>query len=370
MAKGLYLHIPFCRSICTYCDFPKAVASASLQEEYVQALKSELSASSDQLTDVESIYIGGGTPSALDPALLTDLLDFIRVNIDLDRVKEYTIEANPGDVDRDFVKRIKRGGVDRISLGIQSGNDRLLATMGRTHTAEMAIAAVNTLHDLHFFNINLDFIYAVPGETMADLVADIEFACSLQPTHLSFYTLILEPKTILYHLQKTGNLELIEEELEATMFEAVMRILPERGYARYEISNYAIEGFASKHNLGYWDVREYLGVGMAAHSQLGTTRFHNQPTLSRYLAAVKKTGFGGRIEDACDLVQETCLMGLRKTEGIDLTSIWLRFQTDVLRRYPRLVQNRDEGLIVIDNDRLRLTDKGVLLMNYVERSFQ
>jgi len=369
MIQGLYVHIPFCRSICTYCDFPKTVASASARADYVRAIATELSASRSDLADVETVYIGGGTPSMLAPDDLEAVLLAVEAAVDVGRLKEYTIEANPGDVDRDFVRLIRAHGIDRVSLGVQSGHSRLLALMGRTHTKADVERAVATFHEQRFYNLNLDFIHSLPTETVAELEEDLDFACRLQPTHLSFYTLILEPKTILWYEKKEGRLVLPDEETEARMFETVLRVLPERGYRRYEVSNFAIGGFESRHNLLYWNAREYLGVGMAAHSQASGRRFHNAPTYAKYLAAVRSTGFGGRIEDPCDLLQEACVMGLRKASGIDRGDIWRRFQTDVVRRYPRLLQNETEGLVAIDDRSVRLTDRGLIVMNYVERSF-
>ena len=369
MAKALYVHIPFCEAICTYCDFPKMVAPAAFKTAYVDALKAEIAATRDDLAEVDTVYLGGGTPSSLSHDLLSDLLDFIASQLNVTRLREMTIEANPNDVTYEFVRLIKAKGVTRLSIGVQSGQPHLLKLLGRTHAKEDVERAMKAVHDAHFYNVNLDFIYALPTETIADLEADLAWAVALKPLHLSFYSLILEPKTILFHDWKEGRLPLLDEELEATMFETVNRVLPPAGYHRYEVSNFAIVGFESKHNLHYWDAHDYLGVGMGAHSLLGNTRFHNHPTLSKYLAAVKKTGFGGRLADPCDPFREACVMGLRKVSGIDLADLWVRFGIDPLIRYPRLRDNERDGLVTIDHASIRLTEKGLILLNYVERSF-
>jgi oxygen-independent coproporphyrinogen-3 oxidase len=369
MAQGLYVHIPFCESICTYCDFPKTVVGREVQSDYVTQLVAELQACAPTLADVETVYIGGGTPSHLAADDLIRVFNAIADVVDLGRVREFTVEANPGDIDDAFVRLLRDHAVDRISLGVQSGQERLLRLMGRDHSRTDVVRAVDILHERRFFNVNLDFIYSLPGETEEELAADIDFACSLQPTHLSFYSLILEPRTILWHERKKGRVALPDEETEAAMFETVTATLPRRGYGRYEVSNFSLPGFESKHNLLYWNVREYLGVGMGAHSQVEGRRFHNHPTLHSYTQSVRKTGFGGRIEDPCDLVQEACILGLRKASGIDLADVWCRFHADVLRRYPRLYKNAEEGLLTIDDRSVRLTDRGLILMNYVEKSF-
>ncbi|HAQ55854.1 MAG TPA: hypothetical protein DCR44_00360 [Acholeplasmatales bacterium] len=369
MAQALYVHIPFCDAICTYCDFPKMVAPAAFKTAYIDALKTEIVASRAELADVETIYIGGGTPSSLPHDLLSDLLDFLAAQVDVGRLREWTIEANPNDVTYDFARLIKAKGVTRLSIGVQSGRPELLKMMGRTHTKEDVERAVKAVHDAHFYNVNLDFIYAVPTETMADLEADLAFALALKPLHLSFYTLILEPRTMLFHDWREGRVTLLDEELEATMFETVNRVLPQAGYRRYEVSNFAITGFESKHNLHYWNAHDYLGVGMGAHSLFGSTRFHNHPSLSKYLASVKKTGTGGRLVDPCDPFREACVMGLRKVSGIDRADLWVRFHQDPLLRFPRLYDNERDGLLLIDDASIRLTDKGLILLNYVERSF-
>lgn len=369
MAQALYVHIPFCEAICTYCDFPKMVAPASFKTAYIDALKTEIAASRAELGDVDTIYLGGGTPSSLSHDLLSDLLDFIAAQVDVEHLREWTIEANPNDVTYEFARLIKAKGVTRISIGVQSGQPEMLRLLGRTHTKEDVVRAMKAAHDAHFYNINLDFIYAVPTETMADLEADLAFAIVLKPLHLSFYTLILEPRTILFHEWQAGRLSLLDEELEATMFETVNRVLPPAGYRRYEVSNFAIVGFESKHNLHYWDAHDYLGVGMGAHAFLASTRYHNHPTLAKYLSSVKKTGFGGRLPDPCDPFREACVMGLRKVSGIDRADLWVRYHADPLLRFPRLCENERDGLLVIDDASIRLTDKGLILLNYVERSF-
>jgi oxygen-independent coproporphyrinogen-3 oxidase len=369
MAKGLYLHLPFCKTICTYCDFPKLAGATNQIEAYVQALVNELEDYRDELTDVETVYLGGGTPSAIPTVFLTILFEKLASVLDLRRLTEFTIEANPSDVTAEFAKLLITYHVTRVSLGVQTFHPHLLAVLGRKEDADVVRYAIHTLKESGLVNLNLDFIYAIPGETIDELKTDLEFAVSLQPTHLSIYSLILEEKTKLMYEIKQGRMQPIDEDLEADMFELVRNQLPKAGYSHYEISNFALLGYESKHNLVYWNLDSYLGLGMGAHSQIGTIRFHNKSTLSGYLSAVHSTGRGWEAQDPCDLPAEFGIMGLRKLQGISLAEFVARFGSNLLTTFPRLQKNIEEGLCICEGDRFRLSPRGVLLLNYVERSF-
>jgi len=369
MVNSLYIHIPFCKSICTYCDFAKLVGNPEMMEQYLLSLEAELDFYRSTLTSVQTIHLGGGTPSALPLDLLERLLEKIASLIDVKTVREFAIEANPNDVSPAFVALLKKYSIKRVSLGVESSHPKHLRAMNRSHTLEQTADAVGLLQSQGIHNINLDFIYAWPKQTMDDLRKDVDYALALKPTHLSFYALILEPKTILFHDYQKHQIELIDEDTDADMYEYLLDRLPEAGYHHYEISNFAIKGFESKHNLAYWNLEEYLGIGMGAHSQVGQTRFHNHASMQKYLQSVNDKKSGVESEDPCDLVMETGLMGLRKTQGIHLNSVQERFGVDFLKQYPKLQDNIRDGLLEIVDNHLRLTRKGMLLMNYVERSF-
>jgi oxygen-independent coproporphyrinogen-3 oxidase len=369
MAKGLYLHLPFCRTICTYCDFPKLAGAIDQIDGYVDCLIREMDAYPEDFFGLETVYFGGGTPSFLGLPLLSRLFSALEERVDFTRIREFTIEANPQDITFDFVRLIRAHHVNRVSLGVQTSHPRLLQILGRTEERQCVEDAVRTLRAGGIANLNLDFIFGIPTETMAELNEDVEYAVSLKPEHLSFYSLILEERTRLMHDVKKGLIRMIEEETEAEMYEWVMDRLPAAGFTQYEISNFARPGCQSAHNMIYWNVQEYLGLGMGAHSQVGTRRFHNFSTLAPYREAVARTGKGMEAEDSCDLSQETGLMTLRLREGIDLQGFRIRFGTDIFTPYPRLWKNIAEGLLEVESGRLRLTRRGILLMNYVERSF-
>lgn len=369
MAKGIYIHVPFCKSVCTYCDFPKLAGGEDRIEAYAEALIREMDAYPEEWKDVETVYFGGGTPSLLPVSTLKRLFAALSAKTDLSRLTEFCLEANPGDVTPEWAQTVASAGVNRVSLGVQSSHPRLLALLGRNHGRGEVLRAISALHAAGIGNVNLDFIYAIPGETFSELQADIAYATSLGATHLSFYSLILEERTRLWHDIREGTLFPCPEDLEADMAEAVTDLLPARGYEQYEVSNFARPGCQSRHNMIYWNVKTYLGLGMGAHSQIGAVRFHNHPTLARYLREVEETGKGFAAWDPCDLAQETGLMGLRLREGLSREAFRERFGQDILLRYPRLARNLSEGLLEIAGDRLRPTRRGLLLLNYVERSF-
>lgn len=369
MIKSLYIHIPFCKQICTYCDFAKLVGNSSLMLSYTDALVKELDHYAHDLSIIETIHIGGGTPSALPTELLHKIFVKLSHITNLKSLKEFGIEANPNDISDELALLLKKFHVTRLSLGVESSNPLHLKAMNRSHTIDQVGNALSILHQHGFHNINLDFIYAWPKQTMEELKRDLRYALSLKPTHLSFYALILEPKTKLYYDYMNHEVSLTDEDTDASMYEYLLEELPKNGYYQYEISNFSLKGYESKHNLAYWNLDEYLGVGMGAHSQVGEKRFHNSSTINDYLNNVERNNCGFESYDPCDLFQETFIMGLRKVEGVNISSITNRFLINPFIQYPKLLKNIEEKLLVIENDYLKLTQKGMLLLNYVERSF-
>ena len=369
MIKSLYIHIPFCQKICTYCDFAKLVANDKLMEDYLSALIKELDYYKNQLTSIKTIHIGGGTPSSLPIHLLERIFIKLSQIVDLSRLEEFGFETNPNDVSESLVTVLKKYHVNRVSLGVESSFNHHLVAMNRSHNIIQVIEAVNILQMKGIKNYNLDFIYAWPNQTFDELIKDIDFAVKLNPTHLSFYGLILEPKTKLNFDYEHRKIQLIDEDTDASMYEYLMKELPKLGFEQYEISNYAKPGFESKHNLTYWQIEEYLGIGMGAHSQVNAKRFHNFSSIKDYISSVNTEGYGFQSEDACDLMQETFIMGLRLNVGVNVNHFKQRFSLDPLILYPDIQKNINELLLVYENDVIKLTDRGRLLLNYVEQSF-
>lgn len=364
MIKGLYIHIPFCEKICIYCDFPKLVANSNLQDEYVDSLIRELRHYHGKYSMLQTIYIGGGTPSFLSKPSLERLLIELNRLIGMRQIEEFTLEANPNNIDIEFLNLIKEYGVNRISLGVQTINDAHLDFLHRTHTSADIREAVRLIRQSGFLSFNLDFIYALPDQTLEDVKMDLAFIEEVRPPHISFYSLIIEERTEMIHLIQHGKVQPVDADLEADMQEYIEQELEHIGYHRYEISNYCLPGYQSKHNLLYWDLEEYLGVGMAAASQYDGTRWVNPRTIRSYSESIRNNEYKRTQEDFSPEV-EYLLMGLRKTQGIDLRDYEKRFGGSPSRVHPRLEQHLEQGLLEVEDTHLRFTRRGMSLSNQV-----
>lgn len=365
MVEGLYIHIPFCHQICRYCDFTKMVPQKGMPSVYLEHLLRELETNAKHLQQLKTIYLGGGTPTLLDIGLLNRLLDAIRKQLDLSLLQEFTIETNPNDITNTLALSLIDHGITRVSLGGQTFSKQLLAFLGRTHEPEAISNAVAVLRNCGFKNINIDLIYGIPGQTLSDLEQDLRQVLECRPEHISWYDLILEEKTILYHEYLKQRFERLDEDLELELSDRIVGALEEAGYHRYEISNYALPGYESKHNLLYWNLEEYLGIGMGSHSQYEQKRTVNKSTLSAYLAAVKESGSGFDHREPFEPDKEFVMLGLRKTDGIELDRFRIQFGVSLFHRFPGLKHHLDTGLLEQVGKRLRLTKRGLDLANQV-----
>lgn len=364
MIKGLYVHIPFCDQICTYCDFCKMVASDDLKKEYMAALVKELEYYNDLIAHIETIYIGGGTPSSLDIDLMDAFLTELDIMIGLKEIKEFTIEANPNDVSKEWLEMLKKHHVTRISMGVQTMNEKLLEFLGRTHNIKIVEEAVALLK-LYKFNYNLDFIYAIPGQTKEDLLVDLDYIKKFDANHLSYYSLILEERTKLNYLISKQKVKAFDDDLARDFGEIIDQKLVAYGYEKYEISNYAKKGYQSLHNLIYWNLEEYIGIGLNASSQFNYSRMVNPLKISDYLSGIKdKSLTMHRLEDF-NPKMEAILVGLRKTEGVNLEAYEKRFKQPLFDLYPVLKKRIDQKLLEIKDGYLRFTNDGVYLSNQV-----
>ncbi len=364
MIKGLYIHIPFCDQICTYCDFCKMVASDDLKREYMKALVKEIEYYSDLVSHIETIYIGGGTPSSLDIELLAAFLHELEVIIDFKKVKEFTIEVNPNDVNPKLIKVLKKYKINRISMGVQSIDPVLLKFLGRTHNQDLVETAVKLLKKSEF-DINLDFLYAIPGQSIEQLKNDLSFIEKYQVEHISYYSLIVEDKTILSYLINKNKVTDFSDDLAREFGDYVDESLGKMGYEKYEFSNYAKPGFESKHNLLYWNLEEYLGVGLNASSQYNYTRMKNPRKIKDYIEGTKKFALVMHELEDFNPKLELILMGLRKTEGINLDYYKSRVKNDLFSVYPQLKKHLDNNLLEIVEGYLRFTKDGVYVSNQV-----
>ncbi len=366
---ALYIHIPFCLRKCNYCSFVSYPQREADIPAYVNALKKEL----DLLAGgkhLHSIYFGGGTPSLLSASQLGDILSSVSCLCKVDKTAEITIEANPGTVSEPYFRTARTLGINRLSLGVQSLNDAELAVMGRIHTAAEAREAVFFARNAGFINLNLDLIYGLPGQTLADWRRALSEALAIQAEHLSLYCLTLEAGVPMWEAIQRGELPDADPDLSADQYEMAEDLLAEHGYSHYEISNWAKPGYECRHNLTYWHNSPYLGIGAAAHSCLDGQRRANTADINKYLAA-----FSGKAAPVLDLnedislelqLAETAILGLRLCQGIDAGDIRGRFGVDLLQRYRHEVTEMvSAGLLECEDRCLRLTRRGRLLSNEV-----
>lgn len=357
--KGIYVHIPFCEHICHYCDFVKRVPkNKEMVDSYLVALRKEIFSYQAHFDTIETIYIGGGTPSMLDESELIYLFESLK-NI---HPIEYTIEVNPESYTHKKGEIFKQYGVNRVSLGVQTFNEKLLNYLNRKHSNAKVYEVVSDLKSLGIPYISLDLIYAIPGQTMEDLEQDLEHIRTLNVSHVSCYSLILEEKTYFYHQYLRGKFEQMDEDMEAMMYQKVMEKLKDQGFEHYEISNYAKDGHYSKHNLLYWTLGEYIGVGLGAHGFINNHRTLNHKALPKYLNTPLELK---TFQDDDMRIQDELIFGLRKIQGIHVKEIEDKYNISLMKKYPKLQEKIDLGLVEWKGEYLKLTEKGIFLGNQV-----
>ncbi|MED3783791.1 radical SAM family heme chaperone HemW [Geobacillus stearothermophilus] len=375
MATSAYFHIPFCAHICHYCDFNKVFAAGQPIDDYLRAMDKEMARTAAEFGNrLETLFIGGGTPTVLEPAQLGRLLESIHRHFQFDpQTAEFTVEANPDGLTKEKLAVLREAGVNRLSLGVQTFDDRLLQAIGRTHRRGDIVQAVERAREAGFANISLDLMYGLPGQTLEQFLADLDAAFSLHVPHLSAYSLILEPKTIFYNEWRKGRLHLPGEEAEAAMYEAAMERTEACGYQQYEISNYAFPGFESRHNLTYWNNEEYYGIGAGAHSYIGGVRRANIGPVRHYIAKVDNGEWPHRDVHRLTLqeqMEEEMFLGLRKTEGVSKVRFRQKFGRDMHDIFGTAIRAEVEnGRLEETETHVRLTKRGKLLGNEVFAAF-
>lgn len=290
---GIYIHIPFCKQKCYYCDFVSFANKEELFKEYVEAVIKEIEAKNIQKYSIKTIYIGGGTPSILDSKYIGKILEKLKPNIKENA--EITIEINPGTVTKQKLEDYITFGINRISIGLQSSSNRLLKQIGRIHTFEEFLNAYNTAKQVGFKNINVDLMLGLPNQSLETLKKTVEEVTKLAPNHISIYSLILEEGTKLEEMVKNKELEMIDEDLERRMYWETKKMLEEKGYIHYEISNFAKPKYESRHNLDCWNGQEYIGIGASAHSYLEKTRYSNIEDIEKYIENINLGKVGNNI---------------------------------------------------------------------------
>ena len=370
---GIYVHIPFCKKKCDYCDFISYCGKDDLIEKYVDSVKKEIEHVKIK-SEITTIYIGGGTPSYIDSKFIVQILEKIKEkNVAQDA--EITIEVNPGTVTQEKLQDYIDCGINRISIGLQTTSDELLKQIGRIHNYEQFLETYKMAKKVGFKNINVDLMLGLPNQRIIDLKESLENVLKLAPKHISVYSLIVEDGTPIANKIENGKLKLPDDELERNMYWYVKNTLELNGYKHYEISNFAKKGYESKHNMNCWNQMEYVGIGTAAHSYRDITRYSNTEDIKEYIKNVQKGEFEKNriiheIQKEEDSKKEFMLLGLRKIDGLKISEFKNKFGDNPIYLYRNeLKKLSDEKLIIIQDDNIRLSNKGIDLANLVWEEF-
>jgi oxygen-independent coproporphyrinogen III oxidase len=372
-ALTIYVHVPFCIQKCGYCDFNAYLYQDDMARAYLAALQQEIARMADEQPwtgySVDSIYFGGGTPSTLAPEDLASLLGVLGYCFPLHREAEITVEADPGTIDLGGLEALRAGGFNRLSVGVQAFDDDLLNTLDRLHSAADARCALAWARRAGFMDLNLDLMFGLPGQSLAAWEASLYEAMAFIPTHISVYGLTIEERTPFHRRQQLGRLALPDEEEQVAMFERADQLLTGAGYVHYEISNYALPGWVSRHNLHYWRHGEYLGFGAGAHAYLNGYRRENERLPWRYIRAIAGSGSAAGMPefiDAARRVHEGLMVGLRLREGIDLKAFADDYGVLLEIAYAAPIAELTQGgYIEVTNSHIRLSDRGRLVVDAV-----
>lgn len=368
---AIYVHVPFCGQKCRYCDFVSfGGISEGLQERYVEALCQEIALVSGRLGwRPETVFVGGGTPTVLSLAALEQLLAALARCFVTEALAEYTVEANPGTLTAEKLALLRRYGVNRLSMGVQSAHQAELALLGRTHTFQEAQEGVKMARAAGFNNISVDLIYGLPGQTVNDWRETLQAVLALDTEHVSLYQLKIEEGTVFGQWLETGRIAEFDDEIALEMYELGRTLLEARGYQQYEISNYARPSYASLHNQVYWLTEDYYGLGLAAHSFLRPSRFFNPTVIKDYLAPLEAGSLPQQEQETLtkrEAMEETIFMGLRMNAGVELSAFQRRYGEDARQVFEEAIAKcQRNGWLEIAGDRLRLTDQGRVLGNLV-----
>lgn len=374
MVSSVYIHIPFCEKICYYCDFTKFFYEEKMADQYLEALKKEISTYIKlPRKKMKTIFVGGGTPTALNVKQLDFLLKTIATYFDVNQVEEYTFEANPGDLNEEKIKLLKKAGVNRISMGAQVFDDQLLEDLGRLHRIKDVDDNIYHLKKHGITNISIDLMYGLPGQTLEHFQRSVEKALTYDLPHYSSYSLQIEPKTIFYQRYQKGKLQKAPEETEAAMYKFLINQMNAHGKKQYEISNFAEPGYESKHNLTYWNNEYYYGFGAGAHGYLPGKRIINLRPFPAYVKAATETGEPvlhyetiGKKEQ----IEEELFLGLRKRSGVNVDQFQMKYGYQLVDLYEKeLVDLKQRNWITETPTGITLTEEGQLFGNEVFQKF-
>ena len=377
---GIYIHIPFCLKKCYYCDFVSFMGKEDMIERYIYALCTGIIQNADILSEhvIDTIYIGGGTPSYIDAKYIKQILDTLYLVIDKNNLKEVTIECNPNSITKEKMDVYKECGINRVSIGLQSTHDDVLKTIGRVHTFKDFENAIDIVNSCGINNISVDLIYPLPNLDFKRFKESVDYVISLKyknVKHISIYNLEVHENTKLDFILKEGYASLVDEDEEYEMYEYLRNTLEKNGFHRYEISNYAIPGYESMHNTRYWNQKEYLGFGVNASSFFNSSRYKNIPNLEKYIESVN-TNVATKVEvedlDLLSLMKEYIILSLRKIDGLNLQSFKSKYKKDVFDLFKIEIDELiKKGLLILDRDTnsLKLSQRGLEVANIVWEAF-
>lgn len=373
-STSAYIHIPFCEHICYYCDFNKVFLEGQPVDEYIEALLKEarLALRQNPVEKMETLYVGGGTPTSLTASQLERLLSGLREILPYYN-GEFTVEANPGDLTADKLDVMKNYGVNRLSMGVQTFDDRLLKKIGRKHTAQDVYDTIQLLEEKDFSNVTIDLIYALPGQSLKSFRDTVTRALALDLPHYALYSLILENQTMFMNWVRRGKMHLPEQELEAQMYAETIDAMEKAGRKQYEISNFAKPGFESQHNLVYWNNQNYFGLGAGASGYLGNRRYKNRGPIQHYLKSLKNDQLPVLEEEILTQkaqIEEEMFLGLRKILGVDKTVFENRFGFSMMDVYGDVIEKLKQQKLITETDsRVCLTEEGLFRGNDVFEEF-
>ncbi len=362
--KGLYIHIPFCKSICSYCDFTKRVSNEDNYKKYIDRLIDELDSYKKNLFNIDTVYIGGGTPNVLPLELLEKL--FIKIKPILDNSVENSIELNPELISDDLCKLLYKYNFNRVSLGVQTLDDISIKLLNRHHTKEDVINSFNHLRNNKIDNINVDLMFGIPYTSMDSVKNDLDFILNLNPAHISYYSLIIEEKTVINFKIQNKNIIPLDDDLIADMYDYIKSRLSSNGYKHYEISNFAKPGFESKHNRIYWNLDEYIGIGLGSSGYLNGIRYDNNHDFKAYFNDFIEYSENLSIEEKKN---EFMMLGLRLIDGISISRYKELFNSNIFDDFKNIEGLINRGLLEVSNDNIRIPYDKILLANQVWSEF-
>lgn len=372
---GLYIHVPFCKAKCHYCDFNSFACKESMIPQYFDALKKEIYMISEKVKDcsIKSVFIGGGTPSYVDGIFIDEIMKICKNAYELEKDAEISLEANPGTLSVEKLETYLKAGINRLSIGFQAWQKQLLKKLGRIHSQEDFVRNFKEAQRAGFKNINVDLIFGVPGQSLQQWIETVENVVAMGPSHLSCYSLKIEEGTVFDKKVESGELVPVEDELDREMYYQAIEILSRKGFRHYEISNFALPGSECRHNLIYWNAQEYLGLGAGAHSYFKNKRFSNTCGIDEYISKISAGIIPSEnIEQISleDSQSEFVILGLRLTEGIDVSVFKQRYGKDIFTVYPEQIDKLlQESMLELYGTKLRLTAKGLDLANQVFMEF-